>query len=92
MDPNELIELLDLNDPRAGPSQEPALSVSETVKSRNEPCRTALEVDAWGERRGEDLLRSCERIHPLKLDPGAVAVALHKARKSLEAVLCPSEE
>lgn len=28
----------------------------------------------------------------LEISPGAVAVALHKARKSLEGILCPSEE
>lgn len=74
MDPNELLNLLDLNDTRAGPTTEPALTVSspeDLAQTIGSP--TALEVDEWGLRRGRDLMSDCERIRCLDLNEHAVA-------------------
>src|SRR5581483_3330946 len=74
MDPKELLDLLDLQETRAGPEVEPALAVSWPGASAPVTgAPTALEMDAWGLRRGRDLLDESERISALGLDEAAVA-------------------
>ncbi len=72
MDPNELLKLLDLKakpppaDTPSGPAAAPdSLAVSESP--------TALEVDAWGLRRGRDLLAESDRLRKSCTDAFAAA-------------------
>ncbi len=72
MDPNELLKLLDL---KAKPPPEdapagPAASPDSPVESKSP---TALEVDAWGLRRGRDLLAESERLRKSCTDEFAAA-------------------
>ena len=74
MDPNELIGLLDLKGSKAGPAKDPALVISPSDATSLSPgSPTALVVDAWGLRRGRDLLRESDRLSSLGLGEFAVA-------------------
>lgn len=72
MDPNELLKLLDLKakPPPAGAPAGPAASPDSPVASKSP---TALEVDAWGLRRGRDLLAESERLRKSCTDEFAAA-------------------
>jgi uncharacterized protein with von Willebrand factor type A (vWA) domain len=73
MEADELIDLLDLKGARAGPAKEPALLVSSAHALRSDrESPTSLEVDAWGLRRGRELLAASERLDRLRLDEFAV--------------------
>jgi uncharacterized protein with von Willebrand factor type A (vWA) domain len=88
MDPNELIDLLDLKSTRAGPATDPALVVSaDGGKPESLQSPTALVVDAWGLRRGRELLAASERLERLGLDEFAIADC-HAAAFDPEPILC----
>ena len=75
MDPNELLKLLDLGAKPARPPDAPA-----PVASAGSPpdiglgaSPTALSVDAWGLRRGRDLIAESERLRRAGTDEYAAA-------------------
>ena len=72
MDPNELLKLLDLKakPPPADVPAGPAASPDSPAASKSP---TALEVDAWGLRRGRDLLAESERLRKSCTDEFAAA-------------------
>ena len=70
MDPKELLKLLDLGQPTTDGAATPSDS-SSPPPDNGSP--TALEIDAWGLRRGSDLLTACERLSSLDLDAFAIA-------------------
>ena len=72
MDPNELLKLLDLKakPPPADATAGPAASPDSPAASKSP---TALEVDAWGLRRGRDLLAESERLRKSCTDEFAAA-------------------
>ena len=72
MDPNELLKLLDLKakPPPADAPTGPAASPDSLALSKSP---TALEVDAWGLRRGRDLLAESERLRKSCTDEFAAA-------------------
>ena len=73
MDPNELLKLLDLKakPPPAGASATAAPTTTSDAMSASSP--TALEVDAWGLRRGRDLVAESERLQKSGTDAFAAA-------------------
>jgi uncharacterized protein with von Willebrand factor type A (vWA) domain len=73
MDADELLRLLDLKPSRADSAAESALSVSGSPETERSRSPTALEVDAWGLRRGRDLLSESDRLRDLALDEFAIA-------------------
>lgn len=76
MDPNELLQMLDLNGKPARPP-DPALPITpvETLQRESTQPRslTALEVDEWGLRRGRDLVGESERLQKSGTDAFAAA-------------------
>jgi len=74
MDPNELLQLLDLK-AKPPPTDAPAVSASgATVDTLSHPaCPTAVEVDAWGLRRGRDLVAESKRLQACGTDEFAAA-------------------
>jgi uncharacterized protein with von Willebrand factor type A (vWA) domain len=74
MDPNELLKLLDLT-AKPTPIDSPAVAASNTTGEAPpaEASPTALEVDAWGLRRGRDLVAESERLRKCGTDEFAAA-------------------
>lgn len=74
MDPNELLELLDLK-AKPPPDASSPLAASERTSPHppGSANPTALEVDAWGLRRGRDLVAESERLQKLGTDAFAAA-------------------
>lgn len=72
MDPNELLKLLDLQakPPPAGAPVGPSALTGPPAASTNP---TALDVDAWGLRRGRDLVAESERLRRAGTDAFAAA-------------------
>ncbi len=76
MDSNELLKLLDLN---AKPAQPPDHGSPLTPVAAIQPqplesqYLTALEVDEWGLRRGQDLIAESERLRKSGIDAHAAA-------------------
>ena len=62
MDPNDLLKMLDLGGKEAPPPSEPLALGSERLEIPRSVPPTALEVDAWGLRRGRELLDESERL------------------------------
>lgn len=74
MDPNELLQLLDLK-AKPPPTDAPAVSASGATVDTLSPtaCPTAVEVDAWGLRRGRDLVAESKRLQACGTDEFAAA-------------------
>jgi uncharacterized protein with von Willebrand factor type A (vWA) domain len=73
MDPNELLKLLDLK-AKPPPIEVPAGAAPDTTgEARPAAGPTALEVDAWGLRRGRDLVAESERLRNCGTDAFAAA-------------------
>ena len=72
MDPNELLKLLDLK-AKPPPTDAPAGPAASPGPPAASKCLTALEVDAWGLRRGRDLLAESERLRQACTDAFAAA-------------------
>ena len=77
MDPNELLKMLDLGAKPARPPDDasPAMMTGETPPPPPPPeaSPTALAVDAWGLRRGRDLVEESERLKKCGTDEFAAA-------------------
>src|SRR4051812_25123713 len=86
METKELLALLDL-DARADPKESAAMDPESPIGPIGSP--TALDIDAWGLRRGSDLARDSERIAGLGLDSYAVADC-HAAAFDPEPRLAPA--
>lgn len=74
MDPNELLKLLDLKS-KPPPADAPTVASSGTSSAAAQTAAgpTALEVDAWGLRRGRDLVAESERLRACGTDEFAAA-------------------
>ena len=75
MDPNDLLKLLDL-DGEPPDSVETGVVAAAAVGDKPAPparVLTALEVDAWGLRRGRDLVAESERLRAAGTDEFAAA-------------------
>ena len=74
MDPNELLKLLDLK-AKPPPDASSPLAASERTSPYppGSANPTALDVDAWGLRRGRDLIAESERLQKLGTDAFAAA-------------------
>ena len=74
MDPNELLKLLDLG---ATPARLPDAAAPRTAADATDASEsqspTALELDAWGLRRGRDLVAESERLRNAGADAFAAA-------------------
>lgn len=69
MDPNELLELLDLGAKPARPPDGTSPVAAATAPDETEAkSPTALELDAWGLRRGRDLVAESERLRKAGTD------------------------
>jgi len=76
MNSNELLTLLDLDArPAAQPQNDnsPLVTSSDSAASTTPASSTALIVDAWGLRRGADLLAESERLRKTGIDGNAAA-------------------
>ena len=74
MDPNELLKMLDLGAKPARPSDDaPPVVASGTTVPTPDAGPTALAVDAWGLRRGRDLVAESERLRACGTDAFAAA-------------------
>ena len=69
MERDELLKMLDLTGKEAAPSRDDGLSVTPTeLTTPSGPASpTALRLDGWGLRRGEELLAESERLKGLGL-------------------------
>ena len=72
MDPNELLKLLDLK-AKPPPTDAPAGPAAAPDSPAASESPTALEVDAWGLRRGRDLIAESERLRKSCSDEFAAA-------------------
>jgi uncharacterized protein with von Willebrand factor type A (vWA) domain len=72
MDPNELLKLLDLK-AKPPPVDTPSVPSASADSPKESKSPTALEVDAWGLRRGRDLLAESERLRKACTDEFAAA-------------------
>ena len=72
MDPNELLKRLDLK-AKPPPADVPAVPPASPDSPAASESPTALEVDAWGLRRGRDLLAESERLRKACTDEFAAA-------------------
>lgn len=75
MNRDELLKMLDLAGKEAGPAEGDGLAVTPTTGGGDKPpaSATALKVDAWGMRRGEELLEYSPRLAGSRLDAAAIA-------------------
>src|SRR5206468_12335616 len=73
MDPNDLLKLLDLDGKEAPSSVVPLSDVAPVPARPSSTNPTALEVDAWGLRRGRDLIAESERLQRAGTDEFAAA-------------------
>ena len=74
MDPNELLKLLDLDATPARPPDVAApRATAHATDASESKSPTALEVDAWGLRRGRDLVAESERLQNAGADAFAAA-------------------
>jgi uncharacterized protein with von Willebrand factor type A (vWA) domain len=73
MDPNELLKLLDLK-AKPPPADAPTVASGTSAEAAQTAAGpTALEVDAWGLRRGRDLVAESERLRACGTDEFAAA-------------------
>src|SRR4051794_4937030 len=74
MDPKDLLTLLDLGGklPDA-PAESGVIAASPTSTPPADASPTALAVDAWGLRRGRDLVAESDRLKAAGTDPLAAA-------------------
>ncbi len=73
MDPDELLKLLDLGARPPRPPDDPAPPSSPEREPPEEASPTALAVDAWGLRRGRDLVAESDRLQKAGTDAFAAA-------------------
>jgi uncharacterized protein with von Willebrand factor type A (vWA) domain len=73
MDPDELLKLLDLGARPPRPPDDPAPPASSEREPPEEASPTALAVDAWGLRRGRDLVDESDRLQKAGTDAFAAA-------------------
>ena len=74
MNREELLEMLDLGGKEAGP-KEPAmdLAITSTEETTASVHPTALDLDDWGLRRGQEVLAESDRLRQTGLDEYAIA-------------------
>jgi uncharacterized protein with von Willebrand factor type A (vWA) domain len=70
VDRNDLLKMLDLTGKEAVPEKDDGLSITPTEPTApaGPASPTALRLDGWGLRRGEELLAGSERLRALGLD------------------------
>ena len=73
MSQDDLLKLLDLGGADAGPREPLKITPAGPAPPPGDAGPTALKLDAWGLRRGRDLLAESERLRRLPLDAFAVA-------------------
>jgi uncharacterized protein with von Willebrand factor type A (vWA) domain len=94
MSHDDLLKMLDLGGKETSPASDPlAITPAAEFRPTASACSTALKMDDWGLRRGEDLLRESNRLQECLADleegeAQASAVAdFHAAAFELEPVL-----
>ena len=73
MDPKDLLKMLDLDGKPPRPPASPCIASDELDSTHPRRMPTALEVDAWGLRRGRDLVAESERLRTFDTDEFAAA-------------------
>src|ERR1700730_17289583 len=74
MDKSDLLKMLDLEGKEALPvAEDLAIASTEPAAPSKPASPTALELDDWAVRRGQDLLEDSERLQALAMDDHAVA-------------------